>query len=171
MSIRPRDRYLNRDSVISIESNQSLGASSISSIPSYVSSIDSASVCSRTASESDGYFKAERKTSDVFTIETGVPPTIAEESSTDDSLLHKKGRRVRSLTHLGKPKHVKKDPLPRSQSLIHSLDSEKNKPYSSGQFYPSNGSIVSVKRMQPESTTAQPVVFTVPVSRERLVSF
>ena len=106
-----REKYANRDSVISIESNHSIGgASSISSIPSYISSIDSASVCSpATASESEGYSKTDRKHIDSYTIETGVPPTIAEESSTDDSVFYStRSRRVRSLTHLGKPKHMKK---------------------------------------------------------------
>ena len=105
-----RDKYPNRDSVISIESNHSFGASSISSIPSYISSIDSASVCSpMTASESEGHSKTDRRFADPYGMETGVPPTIAEESSTDDGVFYStKGRRVRSLNHLGKPKHLKK---------------------------------------------------------------
>ena len=68
--------------------------------------MDSASVYSpTTASESEGYSKTDRKHNDGY----GVPPTIAEESSTDDSVFHAvKGRRVRSLIHLGKPKYPKK---------------------------------------------------------------
>lgn len=168
-----RDKYPNRDSVISIESYHSLGASSISSIPSYVSSIDSASVCSpATASESEGHSKADRKLSEFYAVDTGVPPTIAEESSTDDSVFHSdRGKRVRSLTHLGRPRHSKKDHLTRAQSLTHSLNSDnssirpRSTSRSSGTIC-SNGSIVSVKQARPVSAVV-PITFTVPVSKER----
>lgn len=174
LKILPRDKYPNRDSVISVESIQSLGASSVSSIPSYVSSIDSASICSPTASESEGYFKMDRKTPDVFTIDSGVPPTIAEECSTDDNIFHSRSGRVRSLSHLGKPKHSKKDSLTRAQSLTHSLNAENGRTRSmsrsSGPFC-SNGSIASVKQLRPVTPVRSviPAVFTVPVSRERYV--
>ena len=167
-----RDKYPNRDSVISVESNHSFAASSISSIPSYISSIDSASVCSpMTASESEGHSKTDRRF-DSYGMETGVPPTIAEESSTDDSVFYStKNRRVRSLNHLGKPKLMKKGTLTRAQSLNHSLNSDdgslrpRSTSRSSGTIC-SNGSIVSVKKIRPVSA-ATPVTFTVPVSKER----
>lgn len=170
LSILPRDKYPNRDSVISMESNQSFGASSISSIPSFISSIDSASICSPTVSESEGYYRADRKPPEVFTIETGVPPTIAEESSTDENMSYLKSRRVRSLSHIGKPKYIKKDALPRAQSFTHSLTESnvggRGMSRSSGPSS-SNGSVVSVRHARVVSATPQPVVFTVPVSQER----